>query len=110
MDSLHAPWRIEYILSPKPELKEGIFGRIGRSTDDGDAVIQAFWLNTTPHQANARNWAATADLQAIGRDRSDVMRQRAGQPPRDQADTWDMDSFAPQEDTRPTRRNVRAWR
>ena len=34
MDSLHAPWRIEYILSPKPELKEGIFGRIARSEED----------------------------------------------------------------------------
>jgi ATP adenylyltransferase len=34
MDSLHAPWRIEYILSPKPELKEGVFGRIARSSDD----------------------------------------------------------------------------
>lgn len=34
MDSLHAPWRIEYILSPKPELKTGLFARIAQSTDD----------------------------------------------------------------------------
>src|SRR6202162_4816898 len=34
MDSLHAPWRIEYILSSKPELKEGLFARIAQSTDD----------------------------------------------------------------------------
>jgi ATP adenylyltransferase len=34
MDTLHAPWRIEYILSPKPELKEGLFARIAQSTDD----------------------------------------------------------------------------
>ena len=34
MDSLHAPWRIEYILSPKPELKEGLFARIAQSSDD----------------------------------------------------------------------------
>lgn len=34
MDSLHAPWRIEYILSPKRELKEGVFNRIAQSTDD----------------------------------------------------------------------------
>jgi ATP adenylyltransferase len=34
MDSLHAPWRIEYILSPKPELKEGLFTRIAQSSDD----------------------------------------------------------------------------
>ena len=34
MDSLHAPWRIEYILSPKPELKPGLFTRIAQSSDD----------------------------------------------------------------------------
>ncbi len=34
MDSLHAPWRIEYILSHKPEMKEGVFGRIARSEED----------------------------------------------------------------------------
>ena len=31
---MHAPWRIEYILSPKPELKEGLFARIAQSSDD----------------------------------------------------------------------------
>jgi len=34
MESLHAPWRIEYILSPKPELKQGVLARIAQSTDD----------------------------------------------------------------------------
>src|SRR5690349_11914126 len=34
MDTLHAPWRIEYILSPKPELKAGLFTRIAQSSDD----------------------------------------------------------------------------
>src|ERR1700761_5918850 len=34
MDTLHAPCRIEYILSPKPELKEGLFTRIAQSGDD----------------------------------------------------------------------------
>ena len=34
MDSLHAPWRIEYILAPKPELKTGLFTRIAQSSDD----------------------------------------------------------------------------
>ena len=34
MDSLHAPWRIEYILAKKPELKEGVFARIAQSSDD----------------------------------------------------------------------------
>lgn len=34
MDTLHAPWRIQYILSPKPELKSGLFTRIAQSSDD----------------------------------------------------------------------------
>ena len=41
MDSLHAPWRIEYILSRKPELKEGLFARIGQSTDDVANLVVA---------------------------------------------------------------------
>ena len=39
MDSLHAPWRIEYILSPKPELKEGLFARIAQSSDDVENLV-----------------------------------------------------------------------
>jgi len=39
MDTLHAPWRIEYILSPKPELKEGLFARIAQSSDDVENFI-----------------------------------------------------------------------
>jgi ATP adenylyltransferase len=34
MESLHAPWRIEYILSPKPKLDESLFTRIGQSLED----------------------------------------------------------------------------
>ncbi|MBW8865131.1 MAG: HIT domain-containing protein [Verrucomicrobia bacterium] len=40
MDSLHAPWRIEYILSKKPEMKDGLFARIAQSGDDvGNLVV-----------------------------------------------------------------------
>ena len=39
MDSLHAPWRIEYILSAKPELKEGLFARIAQSSDDVENLV-----------------------------------------------------------------------
>jgi len=39
MDTLHAPWRIEYILSPKPELKEGLFTRIAQSSDDVENLV-----------------------------------------------------------------------
>ena len=35
MDALHAPWRIQYILSPKPAPSEvSLFTRIGQSSDD----------------------------------------------------------------------------
>jgi ATP adenylyltransferase len=42
MESLHAPWRIEYILSPKPESKQGVFARIAQSTDDeaNDVIVR----------------------------------------------------------------------
>jgi ATP adenylyltransferase len=39
MESLHAPWRIDYILSPKPESKEGVFARIAQSSDDQDNYV-----------------------------------------------------------------------
>lgn len=34
MESLHAPWRIEYILAPKPEMATSLFTQIGQSSDD----------------------------------------------------------------------------
>jgi ATP adenylyltransferase len=34
MENLHAPWRIEYILSPKSDRPEGLFVRIAQSSDD----------------------------------------------------------------------------
>ena len=34
MESLHAPWRIEYILAPKPAREESLFTRIAQSSDD----------------------------------------------------------------------------
>ena len=41
MESLHAPWRINYILAPKPpSLEESLFSTIARSNDDeGNYVI-----------------------------------------------------------------------
>ncbi len=34
MESLHAPWRIEYILAPKPVQTESLFTRIAQANDD----------------------------------------------------------------------------
>lgn len=41
MESLHAPWRIEYILAPKPELAESLFTRIAQSNDDEANLVVA---------------------------------------------------------------------
>ncbi len=34
MEHLHAPWRIEYILAPKPRADQSVFTRIAQSSDD----------------------------------------------------------------------------
>jgi ATP adenylyltransferase len=34
MESLHAPWRIEYILAHKPAQDDSLFSRIAQSSDD----------------------------------------------------------------------------
>lgn len=55
MESLHAPWRIEYILAPKPAQPETLFTRIAQSNDDeGNHVIARerscfALLNTYPY-------------------------------------------------------------
>jgi len=41
MESLHAPWRIEYILAPKNPLPEGLFARIAQSTEDENNYVIA---------------------------------------------------------------------
>lgn len=34
METLHAPWRIEYILAPKPPQDDNVLARIAQSNDD----------------------------------------------------------------------------
>ncbi len=34
MEPLHAPWRIEYILAPKPALEQSLFTTIAQSSDE----------------------------------------------------------------------------
>jgi ATP adenylyltransferase len=41
MESLHAPWRIEYILAPKPQLDASLFTRIAQSSDDEENLVVA---------------------------------------------------------------------
>lgn len=55
MESLHAPWRIEYILAPKPTLAEGVFTCIAQSNEDEANYVIArdrtcyALLNTYPY-------------------------------------------------------------
>jgi ATP adenylyltransferase len=55
MESLHAPWRIEYILAPKPAMAESLFSRIAQSSDDEANYVIArdrtcyALLNTYPY-------------------------------------------------------------
>ncbi len=55
MDVLHAPWRIDYILAPKPAQDESLFTRIGQSSDDASHHVIArrktcyALLNTYPY-------------------------------------------------------------
>jgi ATP adenylyltransferase len=41
MEPLHAPWRIEYILAPKPALDPSLFARIAQSNDDEANLVIA---------------------------------------------------------------------
>lgn len=114
LGDLSAPqWKVLSGGKIQVESKEEITRRLGRSTDDGDAVVQAFWLTSAPHQANARQYALQAELDALTRP-ADPRRRLAGDPSRHDGrrdDGWSLDSFAPQEDAgRPARPNVHSWR
>ncbi len=39
MESLHAPWRIDYILAPKPEYPDGLFVHIAQSSEDIENLV-----------------------------------------------------------------------
>ncbi len=41
MESLHAPWRIEYILAPKPVQDDSLFTRIAQSNEDEANLVVA---------------------------------------------------------------------
>lgn len=41
MESLHAPWRIEYILAPKPARADSIFSEIAQSSNDDENLVIA---------------------------------------------------------------------
>ena len=127
LGDLSAPhWEVTSGGRIQVEGKDDIRKRIGRSTDDGDAVVQAF----VPHlgvyvSAGVRKWAGAVDLEQTAGSEDSMMRRRlrgahgglyAGQETPEDA-PWDLDGldgFAPQDDDqRPEngrRGNVRAWR
>ena len=39
MESLHAPWRIEYILAPKNPASDSLFTKIAQSNDDEENLV-----------------------------------------------------------------------
>jgi hypothetical protein len=113
LGDLSAPqWSVTSAGRIQVESKDEIRKRLGRSTDDGDAVVQAFVPHLGEHRANARTWAGAADLAKVGSapgPRRDARAADRLQP--DPADPWDTESFAPKDDApQPRRRNVRGWR
>jgi hypothetical protein len=100
------------------ERKEDIRKRLGRSTDDGDSVVQAF----VPHLGETapgalRRWAGAVELDSMGVSEETKahrrMREIAGKAAEGLEDApWDLDGFGPQDEreARPTRGNVRSWR
>jgi hypothetical protein len=114
LGDLSAPqWKVLSGGKIQVESKDEIVKRLGRSTDDGDAVVQALWPRSTPHQPNARQYALQAELDQMTRP-SDPRHRRAAQQQADYGqrdDGWGVDSFAPQDDDgRPSRPNVHSWR
>src|SRR5512138_2423387 len=84
MESLHAPWRIEYILAPKPELTDSLFTRIAQSNDDEanhviarDRTCYAL-LNTYPYTGGHLMivpYKQTADLYGLtDQEMTDLMK------------------------------------
>jgi ATP adenylyltransferase len=74
MESLHAPWRIEYILAPKTQASESLFVRIAQDNDDESNHVIArdktcfALLNTYPYNGGHLMivpYRQTADLEDL---------------------------------------------
>ncbi len=108
LGDLSAPtWKITSGGKIAVESKDEIEKRLGRSTDDGDAAVEAYFPRSLPHSPSARQWAAHGDLERMTEDRT---RRRPGD--RGSRGDWDEpDAWAPRDDDgRPDRPNVRSWR
>ena len=107
LGDLSAPrWWVTSGARIQVESKEDIHKRIGRSTDDGDAVTMAFSPHLGEHVPNARPWAGAVELQDMGQTEDSKMRRRLrgahggaygdGQTP--ESAPWDLDGFSPEDD------------
>ena len=100
------------------ERKEDIFKRLGRSTDDGDAVVQAFVPHLGEYGPGAlRKWAGAQEFENMGVDEETKAQRRVreiqGRATEGLEDApWSLDGFGPQDEAeaRPNRGNVRSWR
>jgi len=122
LGDLSAPhWSVTSSGKIQVESKDEIRKRLGRSPDDGDAVVMAYVPHLADHVPNARPWAGAVELGTFGQAEDAAMRHRhhvPGSPdvlqetPADAP--WDLDGFSPQDDeqARPggRRGNVKAWR
>jgi hypothetical protein len=121
LSDLSAPqWEVKSGGKIQVESKDTIAKRLGRSTDDGDAAVQAFHPQSLPHTASVRPWSGGRDLDRVAAGTRPPFqrpedRHRDPLAPSRRPDVWDEDSFAPQPDDgtagrRGERPNVRGWR
>jgi hypothetical protein len=102
------------------EGKDDIRERLGRSTDDGDAVVQAFVPHLGEYGPGAvRKWAGAQNLadMGIGEEARGHRRMREIMEKAQQnmdAAPWDLDGFSPDDDDQAQpdrgRGNVKSWR
>lgn len=108
LGDLTAPgWRVQSGGKIAVESKDDIRKRIGRSTDDGDAVVQAFSLDTVPHMPSARQWASSAELERLVAS-AEPRKHLTPAMARARDGFSDPDQWAPADDW-PQRPNVRSW-
>ncbi len=111
LGDLAAPgWSVQSGGKIAVESKDSIRERLGRSTDDGDAAIQAFSVTSMPHAPSARPWQVQREISRATAPGVPFRRRLVNGEQWDGSDEWDAESFAPvDEDPRPHRQNVRSW-
>ena len=123
LGDLSAPhWSVTSSGKIQVESKDEIRKRLGRSPDDGDAVVMAYVPHLADHVPNARPWAGAIELNDLGQSEDAQMRRRlrgahggAYDQQTPESAPWSLDGFAPEDDQQEhpehgRRGNVRSWR